>query len=62
MYPTSFALFNRESSHEESSDDDDDADGVVNEDAIDDGTCVSIVQCFNYKYANCSIMNMTRVM
>ena len=46
MYPTTFVLFNRESNDEEYSDDDDIAD-VVNEDAIDDGTYVSVVKCFN---------------
>ena len=46
MYPITFVLFNRESSDEESSDDDDDAE-VVNDDAIDDGTYVSVLKCFN---------------
>ena len=46
MYLITFVPFNRESNDEESSDVDDDADGV-NEDAIDDGTYVSVVKCFN---------------
>ena len=46
MYPTTFVLFNRESNDEECSVADDDADGVI-EDAIDVGTNVSVVKCFN---------------